>query len=733
MHGIGLPELGNRKRMHRGFRCMLTRRAFFVSDGSTSEVESRNNAAPSIRGERRVLTVLFCDVVNSTVLAERLDPEDWAETMNEAFRRLSDPIQRYEGTVGKLLGDGLLAFFGTPAAHEDDPQRAVLAALDMIEAVREFGATVSRAHGFDFNVRIGIHTGPVVVAEIGAAGASEQTAMGETVHIASRMEHAAEPGTIQISGETHAFIAPLFDIEPLGAIELKGISDPVPAFRVIGVKPEPGRLRGIGGVSAPLVGRDNELQILKRIADEVGTGRGHIVCLRGEAGLGKSRLLAELHDYWVKSGNGVDTWNIMYGVPYDASRPFGLFQNYARTMFDIELDDPAEVIHDKVYRHVKASGADEAAIMLCSVAFEHVIAAKPLFDADEMPAEAVRNDIYEQMYPGLAASARGAPTIVVVDDTQWADAASIDLMIHLLPLVEEVPIVFLFALRPERQSPAWQLRQKAETDYPHRFTEIVLSPLGESEADNLIAALLNVSNLPPALRQLILRKTDGNPYFVEEIVRSLVDQGIVRRSEGTLEWDASRDVDSVKIPDSLHALLMARIDRLDQETKATLQMASVIGRSFYFSILRAISDSGMAVDKHLQALERVELLREAGRNPELEYIFKHELARDAAYATILNRRRAEFHLRVAEAMENLFTDRLEENAHRLAQHFKLGGNLDRALKYFEMAAAVADRIHAREEGLDHYTHALEAAEQIGASQEVIARLTAKRSALQTPA
>ncbi len=688
-----------------------------------------SSATPSMRGERRTLTVLFCDVVNSTVLAEKLDPEDWAETMNEAFRRLSTPIHRYEGTVAKLMGDGMLAFFGSPAAHEDDPQRAILAALDMLEAVREFCRTVAREHGFDFNVRIGIHTGPVVVAEIGAAGAREHTAMGEAVHVAARMEHAAAPGTIQISGDTHALVAPLFETDALGEIALKGISDPVPAYRVTGVKPKPGRLRGIGGVSAPLVGRDKELQTLKRIVDEVRAGHGQIVCLRGEAGLGKSRLLAELHDYWMAGGGTDDSWNIMYGIPYDSSRPFGLFQNYARTMFDIELDDPAEVIHEKVQRHVRAAGADEAAVMLCSVAFEHVIAAKPLFDADDIPAEMVRNDIYEQLYPGLEVSALAAPTIMVVDDMQWADAASIDLMIHLLPLIKEVPIVFLFAVRPEPHTPAWQARLRAEADFPDRFTEIELAPLADDDANALITALLKVTNLPPELRQLILRKTDGNPYFVEEIIRSLIDQGIIRKTEDGLLWDTSRDVESVKIPDSLHALLMSRIDRLDQETKATLQMASVIGRSFYSSILRAISDAGMAVDKHLQALQQVELLREAGRIPELEYIFKHELARDAAYATILNRKRAEFHMRVGEAMETLFAGRLEENAHRLAQHFKLGGDQTRALKYYEMAAAVADRIHAREEGLDHYTHALEAAEAIGAPPDIIARLSQKQAGL----
>lgn len=684
---------------------------------------------PSMTGERRTLTVLFCDVVNSTALAEKLDPEDWAETMNEAFKRLSDPIHRYEGTVAKLMGDGMLAFFGSPVAHEDDPQRAILASLDMIEAIGDFAKSVQHDHGFEFRIRIGIHTGPVVVAEIGAPGAREQTAMGEAVHIAARMEHAAEPGTIQISGDTYAAVAPLFDVVSLGGIKLKGISDPVPAYRVTGLKPNPGRLRGIDGISAPLVGRDNELRLAKGIVDQVRDGRGQVLSLIGEAGLGKSRLLAEINQYWVEQ-LGPDAWHIMYGVPYDTARPFGLIQNYARTMFKIELDDPAEVIHRKVVDHVRSTGANEEAIALCTVAFERVIAAKDLHQAaKEYPAEELRHDIYEQMYPGLHATARKAPMALVVDDAHWGDPASIDLLIHLMGLTEEVPILILCAFRPERQSAAWQLKQRAESDFPHRYTELALSPLDEDDTDTLVSSLLNVTDLPAELHQLIIRKTDGNPFFVEEVVRNLVDQGILSITDDGLHWDGGKDIDAVKIPDSLQALLMARIDRLDGETKSTLQMASVIGRSFYYRILEAISDSGIAVDRHLSSLERFELLRETRRNPELEYIFKHELARDAAYATILNRRRAQFHLRVAAAIEALFADRLEEHAHRLAQHFKFGGDQENALKYFEMAAKIADRIDAKEEGIEHYDRALEMAREIGAPDESIAALTKRRETL----
>jgi predicted ATPase len=315
--------------------------------------------------------------------------------------------------------------------------------------------------------------------------------------------------------------------------------------------------------------------------------------------------------------------------------------------------------------------------------------------------------------------------VVVVDDLQWGDPASVDLLIHLLSLTDEVPILFLCAFRPERQSPGWQVKVAAETDHPHRYTEIVLRPLEAADTDALVSALFDIGDLPAELRALVMQKTEGNPYFVEEVVRSLVEQGAVQDEEGSLRWKSGIPVTDIAIPDSLQALLMARIDRLDEEARSTLQMAAVIGRSFYYRILLAISDSAMSVDRHLRSLERVELLREAGRLPELEYIFRHELARDAAYGTILNRRRREFHVRVAEAIEKLFEGRLEEHAHRLAQHFELGGDEASAARYFELAGDVAASMDGRTEAAAHYRRAAASAKRASLDADVIRRIEAK--------
>jgi class 3 adenylate cyclase len=695
---------------------------------AASSAPAQAGAAPAVRGERRVVTVLFADVVNSTALAEVLDPEDWTEIMNGAFPLLTAPVRRYEGTVGRLMGDGMLAFFGAPTSHEDDPQRAVLAALDIVEAVKTYGAEMRRRHGIEFDVRVGINTGSAVVADVGSAAFSEQTAMGDAVNVAARMQSAAAPGTIQVGGDTFRLVSGLFEFEPLGEIELKGKSEPVAAYRVLGLKADPLSFRAVRGGGAPLVGRDAEFMQLKQAVDQVRQGRGQIVCLIGEAGLGKSRLIAELRQYWLDQGGPSFQWDGTTGIPYDVDRPFGLFQNYARGMFGIHLDDAADVIHKKVLDGFLAMGATAESSALCQVAMERVIAAKVLHEAKDYPADEVKADLFEQMYPAFRTQTDMGPAVVVLDDMQWADLQSIELVIHLFGLADEVPILYLCSMRPERQSPGWKLKVAAETDYPHLYTEIVLKPLDAAGTDALVSALLDIDDLPAELRALVMQKTEGNPYFIEEVVHSLIEQGAVYRDGEILRWKEGTSIADIAIPDSLQALLMARIDRLDQEARSTLQMAAVIGRSFYYRILLAISDSAMAVDGHLRALQRVELLREAGRLPELEYIFKHELTRDAAYATILNRRRRDFHLKVAKAIEQLFEGRLEDHAHRLARHFELAGDDAAAARYFEIAGDVAASLDGRTEAAGHFDRALACARR-GNDAAAAGRVEAKRMAV----
>jgi predicted ATPase len=359
---------------------------------------------------------------------------------------------------------------------------------------------------------------------------------------------------------------------------------------------------------------------------------------------------------------------------------------------------------------------------------EKVIAAKPIRDAREYEADEVKENLY-----GIATraweNASAVPSVVVFDDVHWADQASVDLLVHVFRVTEDHPMAFVCALRPERQSPGWQVKVQGEAQVPHRFTEIVLSPLDAKRTDDLVSALLNIADIPRDLRALIVRRTEGNPYFIEEVVRSLIEQGIVYRTEDGLRWKSATKLEDIAIPDTLQALLVSRIDRLDVETRATLQLASVIGRTFDVRILKAVSPSASSLDLQLAALQRVELVREVARKPGLEYVFKHELARDATYNTILLRRRRELHRQVGEAIESLFADRLDEHAHRLAQHFAIAGESEKAYRYYVMAGNAAVAISADAEAADHFTHALQAAETLSIPAAERARLEHRVAAL----
>lgn len=677
---------------------------------------SRNSQ--SGRSERRILSLMFCDVVNSTALAEKIDPEEWVEIMNKAFEHMTAPILRYEGTVGKLTGDGLMAFFGAPVSHEDDAERAVRSALEILEGIEELRESIRLDYGEEFNLRIGINTGLAVVGEVGSSAFSEYTAMGDAVNVAARMEQTAREGTVQISADTQRLVEEVFEFEPLGDIEVKGKSDPVDVFRVIKPRLRSGRPTDF---IAPLIGRDREFNRLVELSESISSGSGRVVSVIGEAGLGKTRLLDELRAEWLKT-SPEHTWIFAQGVPYDVGRPYSLFQNLARRSFEIELSDPPEIIHSKVDKSLRATGAPDEVISLCSVAIETIISAKVLHDAPAYPGEVVKRDLFGTVAPSFLSRAEAAPTVIVFDDLQWSDDASIELLIHLLKIVEQSAILIVCAFRPDPDSPAQQLREAVRSKMPDRYIEMELKPLDADHTNELITELLDIRNFPNEARELVFRKAEGNPYFVEEVVRWFVDSGMVRQTDHGLEWDETSNISETTVPDSLQSLLMVRMDRLSGESKDTLQLASVIGRTFYHNILDRISDSTLELDEHLTILASQELILEQTRQPELQYIFKHELARDAAYSSILRRRRRTLHRQVAEAMESVYEDDLEANAHRLGYHFSEANDHKRAMKYFEMATDIAVGLDARIEAKNHLRDAITAAANDNAPEAKISAL-----------
>jgi predicted ATPase/class 3 adenylate cyclase len=665
-------------------------------------------------GERRIVTVLFCDVKGSTSIAEMLDPEEWAEIMNGAFRYLIEPVYRYEGTLARLMGDAILAFFGAPIAHEDDPYRGVRAGLEIIESIQPYREQVRRTYNLDLNVRIGINTGLVVVGEVGSDLRMEYTAMGDAVNVAARMEQTAEPGTVQISANTHKLVSSLFDFEPLGEIELKGKTEPVQAYRVLRARPGAVPERGIEGLHSPLVGRDRDLLTLQTCLNELMAGRGQIVSVMGEAGLGKSRLVAEARKWLHASTSGFQSpalnWYEGRSYSYDASVPYAPFISLFTSLFGIAPED--KDTGEQKYAAVRAGVAqalpgyeDElaplfAALLGIELSGEQAERVKFL----EPPQ--MRARIFAAVRALFEAMARTKPTVLVFEDLHWVDPTSLELLEQLMPLTDSVSLMLLALFRPIKEDPSWRFHEMASREYHHRYTPVALAPLDDNSARQLVANLLEIEDLPAKVRDLILTKAEGNPFFVEEVIRSLLDMKLVVRVNS--HWRATRDIENITVPDTLAGVITARLDRLEEHTRQVAHTASVIGREFALDVLQEVHDVPQVLDDAVSSLQRRELVREKSLLPRRVYMFKHVLTQESAYSSVLLSRRRKLHRQVAECLER----RQPELAYEIARHFLASGDQARALPYLTSAGDQASRANAVQEAIGYYSGALKILETV---------------------
>jgi class 3 adenylate cyclase/tetratricopeptide (TPR) repeat protein len=681
-----------------------------------AELMSKLDAARArgkMDGERRIVTMLFCDVVGSTAASEQLDPEEWTEIMNEIYGTMIRPVYKYEGFVNKLMGDSILAFFGAPIAHEDDPARAVMAGLEITEGLAPYREKILEQWGVAVDVRVGINTGLVVVGAVGSDLRMEYTAMGDAINLAARMEQTAAPGTVQITHDTYRQVAPLFDVQDLGGIEIKGKEDPVLAYRVLAKKSTAGRKRGIDGLEAEMVGRAEELSRLQDVLANLERGIGRIVCLLGAAGLGKSRLVRELRGN--QSQESTLGWIETASLSYELSHPYALFQQLVRQLYDIPSGEEADQFWQKIQRlAAETPGGDESRY---TRVFAALFALPEPSGQPALEGELFKRELYAVMAQIWSARFAERPTVLFIDDLHWADSASVELLLHLLPAIETSPLVLLCAFRPDRGAPSYQVKQAADADYPHRYTEINLRLLTEDESDELVNRLLAIADLPDSLRRRIWERSGGNPFYVEEVVRTLIESGAVVAEERTEDgqqrryWRAVSEQAEIDIPENLQGLLNSRIDRLEEETRHVLQLASVIGRSFYHSVLAEIGRqedlSLNTVDQQVGRLVRLEMIQEAARVPDVEYRFRNPMTQEVAYQTILLKRRREYHRRVGAALEALFPDRLGELATRLAFHYSQGRQADKALAHYTLVGDQAFRLFALEEALQSYDRALE--------------------------
>ncbi|HKY52712.1 MAG TPA: adenylate/guanylate cyclase domain-containing protein, partial [Anaerolineales bacterium] len=442
----------------------------------------------SMIGERRVITMLFCDVKGSTAAAEKVDPEIWSDIMNGVFEHMIRPIYKYEGLVPRLMGDAILAFFGAPITHEDDPQRAVLAGLEIQEGIKPYAEDIRLRHGLEFGLRVGINTGLVVVGEIGSDLRMEYTAIGDAINLAARMEQTAQVGTIQISENTHKLVAPFFDVEPLGMVEVKGKSEPVKTYRVLGVKSRPGQLRGLEGLTSPLVGREAQVSLLKEKLQDLKIGKGAVVVVVGEAGLGKSTLIAELKKSQKDSS---PIWLRGDSLSYTRSISYYPWRQIIRQSVEAQEDDsPAEVRHKLGYvcECCTLPGGD-IPFLEAMLAVESEESAKVVMG---FQGEALNQRMIDATRGFLCGLAVESPLVIVFDDLHWSDEASLNLLLNVVDLSASQPILFVCMSRPDKTASSWDSIQKLGEELGSGFSFVDLAPLQATQTETLLNNLLGV-------------------------------------------------------------------------------------------------------------------------------------------------------------------------------------------------------------------------------------------------
>ena len=662
-------------------------------------------------GERRVITMLFCDVKGSTAAAEKVDPEIWTDIMNGVFEFMIRPIYKYEGLVPRLMGDAILAFFGAPITHEDDPQRAVLAALEIQQGIKSYADEIRLKHGLEFGLRVGINTGLVVVGEIGSDLRMEYTAIGDAINLAARMEQTAQVGTIQISDETYKLVAPFFEVEPLGEVEVKGKSAPIKTYRVIRAKEKVGQLRGLEGMTTRLVGREIQLNLLNGRLESLRDGAGSFVTVLGEAGLGKSTLIAEL-----KKSHESQEYRWLRGDALSYARSISYFpwrQVIRQSIGAQEADSPADVRGKLRYECdcCKLPGGDVPFLeAMLAVESEESLQVVTGFQGEALiqrMVEAVRGYLC-----GLAAD---APLALIFDDLHWADEASLNLLFATADLTESQPILFICMSRPDKAVPSWDSIQKVQQKLGEKYSAISLEPLQAEQTDLMLANLLGMKDMPKSIRDLIVEKAQGNPFFVEELIRSLIETKQVVRENS--HWKAVSETAQISLPNTLRGVLSARIDRLPETSKHVLQNASVIGRAFDLRVLKRLTSLNGGFDSQIQYLHEASMI-EPARD---EYMFRHVLIQEAAYESILLKKRAELHKLIAETLEELHAERIEEFAPLLAYHFYSAGD-ERSLKYDVLAGEKSARLYANAEAATHFRRALEVAKRTNAELYRVSRL-----------
>jgi len=669
-------------------------------------------AGPSERGdEMRPITALFADIVGSTGLGERLGPDEVKALVGECVTRMSRAVEEFGGVIQAYMGDGICAYFGIPAAHEDDPERAARAALRIIGVASGYAAEVEQAWGIQgFNIRVGVNSGPAAVGMVGGEDA-QTVALGDTTNVAARLQGAAEPGAIAIGPGTASRLAERFVLEPLGEVTVKGRSEPVTASRLVGPRPVAEPPPG-----TPLFGRDAELARLEEANADLRAGRGQVLLVVGDAGLGKTRTLAELR---ALSGEDV-TWLDGRCLSYGAGSPYGPFVEHLRTWLGVEESDAELAVRTKLRARagpLLGAAADPTLPylgLLLSIRIDPDVERELLsLSADELSAR-----IQDAFVTWAEALSAARPLVLAVDDLHWSDTTTRQLAERLLGVTDRSALMLAVALRPDTDSEGWAFRLAAQTGFAHRVTELPLSPLSPEASAALIDALVPSGLVTEAIKEELVTKAEGNPLYLEELLRALLEAGGDRRRTWTITPSTAAE-----LPPALEALLVARIDRLEPGARRFAQVAAVVGREFPVSVVSAVA--GGDTDRDVGELLRAEIVRELRRFPELECTFRHGLLQDASLSTLTPTSQRELYGQVGRAMEARLADQGDERLEQLAFYFYRSAETEKALDYLDRAAEHALAVEALGRAEALWTRAQRLAERIddrSRMEEIVGRL-----------
>jgi class 3 adenylate cyclase/tetratricopeptide (TPR) repeat protein len=646
----------------------------------------------ALEGERKQVTVLFADIKGSMELLADRDPEDAQKLLDPVLERMIEAVHRYEGTVNRVMGDGIMALFGAPIAHEDHAVRACYAALRMQETVTRYADEVQRSHGVPVTIRVGLNSGEIVVCAIGNDLHMDYTVVGQTAHLAARMEQMAKPGSVLTTADTLELAEGYVATKPLGPVPVKGLAHPVQIYEVTGAGAARTRLevaaeRGL----TRFVGREFELQQLRRAQQLAGQGHGQVVAIVGEAGVGKSRLVHE----FVDSHHTAD-WLVLESnsVSYGRATPYLPVIELLRHYFQISVHDSARSIREKVTGKILTlDAALHDAIPPVLDLLDALDADNPFWSLDLVQR---RQSTYQAVVRLLLSQTRVQPVIAVFEDLHWHDALSLGLLNDVVVAAQDARLLLLVNFRPEYKD-EWRNRPN--------YLQLHLDPLASGGLAELLQALLGSDESLSTLKSFLVERTSGNPFFIEEIVRRLADAAVLDGMRGS--YRLARPFSSTEVPPTVQAVLAARIDALPAATKQVLEEAAVIGHDVPFALLHAIC----GLPEHelrglLDHLQTAEFLYSTRLFPDLQYTFRHSLTHAVAYSGVLHERRREIHARVVIAMEKLYADRLGEQAERLADHAERGAIWDKALEYLQRSGFRACSLYANANAARFFERAL---------------------------